>query len=261
MVFGDRIGSKKWYWFGLIISLFGMVLYEVGENDGSFATAGSTVLYIILSAVNLLCLTLSSVIKRYITSDPKTDSIPVRKTFLAIRYKPNYNLKVSERGAIVESSVFIILLFAGLITYYYNGVKYPLFTMDTLKGVLWIGIIGGLAFNLSLKITNLLSNVVTVVIDGIRPLASLFLFPVIVMIFQGAPYSVNLNSLIIGGFIIRWINAIGIIICCLGAIISLRLGRPAAVKNGDGKSAASTDFIPVDKAKIAGITQGSITAY
>lgn len=226
-VFGDTIQNKFWYWLGLGISLFGLLLYQLGGGDFHIDENMNWGLYCFMSFTSLSFMVTSNVTKRFTTSDPTKDSIPIRKKFLWVQYKSNYHIPVKVREFIVSISTFIILLLVGLYVQFFTSISDNEKWLNELLGVAWIGIIGGIAYTISIKLTNRISNVTTAAIDGLRPFASYFLFPFVGLILAGTSYTLNTRTGAIFGYNIPCLSLTGTLICCIGVFFSLQFGKPS----------------------------------
>ncbi|MBK7360506.1 MAG: hypothetical protein IPI96_14970 [Saprospiraceae bacterium] len=225
-VFGDAIQNKFWYWLGLIVSLLGLLIYQIGGGDYHLDNNLNWGLYCLLSFTSLSFMVISNIVKRFTTSDPSKDSIPVKKAFLGVHYLNKYHIPVKVREFIVNTSTFLILLLVGLYLQFFSSITDNERWFNELVGVAWIGIIGGIAYTISVKLTNRISNVTTAAIDGLRPLASYFLFPFVGLVLAGISYSLNTKTAEIFGYNIPCLSLFGILICCIGVTLSLQLGKP-----------------------------------
>lgn len=210
-LFGDKIGNHFYYWLGLIVSIVGVVLIQVSSTkNGGINTISFE--YYLLSVINLVFLVMSATIKRFITGKAGVTPTPVRKKFLYISYNPNYYLSVRKRGIIVETFTFLILVPLGL---YLGNSKFEIQTIHIVS-LLWIGVLGGVSYNLALRIKNIISTTKTTALDSFRPLVLFLVYPAISMIFSLGDYNINVSYLI----------SCGLLLCLLGGLMSMFMGNP-----------------------------------
>lgn len=216
-IFGDKINNHIFYWIGLVLSIVGIIVFQLASKQyDNFSTLSLT--YYLVSFINLFFLVGSSIIKRFITSNPVTDTIPIRKNLLGIIYKRDYFIPIRLRAFIIDFVSGIILCAGGL-----TIVKTITISNQQIMALLWIGIIGGISFNLAMRIKNLVSNTVTTVLDSFRPIGLFFIFPIIPFIFSlgNDSYSLTFDLQII----------FGLFLCFLGGYISIQFGKPEKSKN------------------------------
>jgi len=220
-VFGDSVQNKFLYWVGIIVSLLGLFAYQLGGGDQQY-NKPDWFLYCMMSLLSVLSVVVPIIIVRFTTSNPtENNSIPIVKIFWGIRHRKDFYMPVKVQRFIVNIASSILLIVIGLLLSTPNNKEWT----GVITGVLWISV-NLTIHTISLEVVNeIKNNMYVTAVDGFRTLLSYFLFPLVGVALINKPYELNTKAGIIGDFTIPYLSLFGILICCIGAFLSL-LGKP-----------------------------------